>query len=134
MKEANSDVIEVRLVSGHGGLEVLRNQKTLSFTEQSWMDLHGESHPSDYDFELPIRFIKYILFFFYLLTFIPFNLSSRCVCVFPHLFKCDGDVPHRSRGGGPAERRNPDDHCAPPGGVQKLHPRAAGKDERRPRG
>ncbi|KAM8742988.1 sushi domain-containing protein 2-like [Acanthopagrus schlegelii] len=40
MKEANSDVIEVRL-SGHTGLEVLQNQKTLSFTEQSWMDLHG---------------------------------------------------------------------------------------------
>lgn len=42
MKEANSDVIEVRL-SGHIGLEVLQNQKTLSFTEQSWMDLHGET-------------------------------------------------------------------------------------------
>uniref|UniRef100_A0A3Q3JPF9 Sushi domain containing 2 n=1 Tax=Monopterus albus TaxID=43700 RepID=A0A3Q3JPF9_MONAL len=41
MKEASSDVIEVRLVSGHHGLEVLQNQKTLSFTEQSWMDLHG---------------------------------------------------------------------------------------------
>lgn len=41
MKEARSDVIEVRLVSGHNGLEVLQNQKTLSFTEQSWMDLHG---------------------------------------------------------------------------------------------
>ncbi|TKS84488.1 Sushi domain-containing protein 2 [Collichthys lucidus] len=41
MKEASSDIIEVRLVSGHNGLEVLQNQKTLSFTEQSWMDLHG---------------------------------------------------------------------------------------------
>uniref|UniRef100_A0A7N8WP74 Sushi domain-containing protein 2-like n=1 Tax=Mastacembelus armatus TaxID=205130 RepID=A0A7N8WP74_9TELE len=41
MQEASSDVIEVRLVSGHNGLEVLQNQKTLSFTEQSWMDLHG---------------------------------------------------------------------------------------------
>ncbi|KAM9338426.1 sushi domain-containing protein 2-like [Symphorus nematophorus] len=41
MKEANSDVIEVRLVSGHTGLEVLQNQQTLSFAEQSWMDLHG---------------------------------------------------------------------------------------------
>ncbi|XP_073334085.1 sushi domain-containing protein 2-like [Pagrus major] len=40
MKEENSDIIEVRL-SGHIGLEVLQNQKTLSFTEQSWMDLHG---------------------------------------------------------------------------------------------
>ncbi|XP_070707064.1 sushi domain-containing protein 2-like [Pempheris klunzingeri] len=41
MKESSSDVIEVRLVSGHNGLEVLQNQKTLSFTEQSWMDLHA---------------------------------------------------------------------------------------------
>ncbi|XP_056289281.1 sushi domain-containing protein 2 [Pseudoliparis swirei] len=41
MKETTSDVIEVRLVSGHTGLEVLQNQKTLSFSEQSWMDLHG---------------------------------------------------------------------------------------------
>ncbi|XP_031133889.1 sushi domain-containing protein 2-like isoform X2 [Sander lucioperca] len=41
MKETPSDVIEVRLVSGHNGLEVLQNQKTLSFSEQSWMDLHG---------------------------------------------------------------------------------------------
>uniref|UniRef100_A0A4W6CR95 Sushi domain containing 2 n=1 Tax=Lates calcarifer TaxID=8187 RepID=A0A4W6CR95_LATCA len=41
MKEASSDVIEVRLVSGHNGLEVLQNQKTLSFTEQTWMDLYG---------------------------------------------------------------------------------------------
>lgn len=43
MKETTSDVIEVRLVSGHTGLEVLQNQKTLSFSEQSWMDLHGET-------------------------------------------------------------------------------------------
>ncbi|XP_067340597.1 sushi domain-containing protein 2-like isoform X2 [Channa argus] len=41
MYEAFSDVIEVRLVSGQNSLEVLQNQKTLSFTEQSWMDLHG---------------------------------------------------------------------------------------------
>ncbi|CAJ1070565.1 sushi domain-containing protein 2-like [Xyrichtys novacula] len=41
MQEANSDVIEVRLVSGHNGIEVLQNQKTLSFSEQTWMDLHG---------------------------------------------------------------------------------------------
>ncbi|XP_044030297.1 sushi domain-containing protein 2-like isoform X1 [Siniperca chuatsi] len=41
MKEASSDVIEVRLVSGHNSLEVLQNQKTLYFTEQSWMDLRG---------------------------------------------------------------------------------------------
>ncbi|XP_068609118.1 sushi domain-containing protein 2 [Brachionichthys hirsutus] len=38
MKEANSDVIEVRIASG---LEVLQNQKSLSFSEQAWMDLHG---------------------------------------------------------------------------------------------
>ncbi|XP_061590171.1 sushi domain-containing protein 2-like [Cololabis saira] len=41
MKEASSDILEVRLVSGDGGLEVLHNQKTLSFAEQSWMDLQG---------------------------------------------------------------------------------------------
>ncbi|KAM9735093.1 sushi domain-containing protein 2-like [Menidia menidia] len=41
MREASSDVIEVRLVSGNTGLEVLHNQKALSFSEQSWMDLHG---------------------------------------------------------------------------------------------
>ncbi|KAI4816361.1 hypothetical protein KUCAC02_008688, partial [Chaenocephalus aceratus] len=40
-KKTPSDIIEVRLVSGHNGLEVLQNQKTLSFSEQSWMDLHG---------------------------------------------------------------------------------------------
>ncbi|XP_042364941.1 sushi domain-containing protein 2-like [Plectropomus leopardus] len=40
MKEALSDVIEVRLASANS-LEVLQNQKTLSFSEQSWMDLHG---------------------------------------------------------------------------------------------
>nr|XP_040054046.1 sushi domain-containing protein 2 [Gasterosteus aculeatus aculeatus] len=43
MKETSSDVVEVRLVSGHSGLEVLQNQKTLSFAEQSWMDLQGVS-------------------------------------------------------------------------------------------
>ncbi|XP_047426362.1 sushi domain-containing protein 2-like [Mugil cephalus] len=41
MREASSDIIEVRLASGHNGLEVLQNQKTLSFSEQIWMDLHG---------------------------------------------------------------------------------------------
>ncbi|KAL4004587.1 protocadherin gamma subfamily A [Sarotherodon galilaeus] len=41
MREASSDIIEVRLVSGNSGLEVLLNQKTLSFTEQTWMDLNG---------------------------------------------------------------------------------------------
>ncbi|KAL7376656.1 hypothetical protein ABVT39_012807 [Epinephelus coioides] len=41
MEEKLSDVIEVRLASGHNSLEVLQNQRTLSFSEQSWMDLHG---------------------------------------------------------------------------------------------
>lgn len=41
-KEGASDVIEVRMVSGHNTLEVLQNQETLSFSEQSWMDLQGE--------------------------------------------------------------------------------------------
>ncbi len=51
MKESYSDVIEVRLASDHNGLEVLQNQKTLSFTEQSWMDLYGETliHLTAYD-------------------------------------------------------------------------------------
>uniref|UniRef100_A0A667ZR99 Sushi domain containing 2 n=1 Tax=Myripristis murdjan TaxID=586833 RepID=A0A667ZR99_9TELE len=39
MREGSSDVIEVRLDSSQSRLEVLRNQKTLSFTEQTWMDL-----------------------------------------------------------------------------------------------
>lgn len=42
MREASSDVVEVRLDRAHEGLEVLRNQQTLCFSEQSWMDLHGE--------------------------------------------------------------------------------------------
>lgn len=42
MREASSDVVEVRLDGAHKGLEVLRNRQTLSFAEQSWMDLHGE--------------------------------------------------------------------------------------------
>lgn len=40
MKEKASDVIEVR--QAEGCLQVLRNQKVLPFTEESWMDLHGE--------------------------------------------------------------------------------------------
>ncbi|KAM4745424.1 sushi domain-containing protein 2 isoform 2-T2 [Anableps anableps] len=39
MKENSSDVIEVRAADDH--LQVLRNQKILSFTEQRWMDLRG---------------------------------------------------------------------------------------------
>ena len=42
MREASSDVIEVRLGGGGAQLEVLQNQRVLSFTEQSWMDLNGE--------------------------------------------------------------------------------------------
>ncbi|XP_010874344.2 sushi domain-containing protein 2 [Esox lucius] len=41
MRENTSDVIEVRQVQQQGHLEVLRNQQVLSFTEQTWMDLHG---------------------------------------------------------------------------------------------
>lgn len=44
MQENQSDVVEVRLAqSPAGGLEVLRNQQALSFSEQSWMDLQGEN-------------------------------------------------------------------------------------------
>lgn len=49
MKEADSDGVEVRLVSGHGDLEVLWNGEVLSFTEQSWIELYGEIHLSTYD-------------------------------------------------------------------------------------
>ena len=42
MREGSSDVIEVRLHSSQNDLEVLQNQKTLSFAEQSWMDLKGK--------------------------------------------------------------------------------------------
>lgn len=43
MREGSSDVIEVRLVAGAGDrLEVLQNQRSISFSEQSWMDLQGE--------------------------------------------------------------------------------------------
>jgi len=50
MREASSDIVEVRLVSGHDRLEVLHNQKALSFAEQSWMDLHGENHLDSLNF------------------------------------------------------------------------------------
>lgn len=61
MKEADSDVIEVRLVSGHNGLEVLQNQKVLSFTEQSWMDLRGEIHLPAYEEATDFTFLDQIL-------------------------------------------------------------------------
>lgn len=41
MREASSDVIEVRLGGAGDQLEVLQNQRVLSFSEQSWMDLDG---------------------------------------------------------------------------------------------
>jgi len=40
MQENNSDVIEVRY-SEDLNLEVLLNQKVISFSEQNWMDLKG---------------------------------------------------------------------------------------------
>lgn len=41
MREASSDIIEVRMVDGDNSLQVLQSQKKLSFSEQSWMDLTG---------------------------------------------------------------------------------------------
>lgn len=42
MKESYFDIVEVRLASDQSSLEVLRDHKSLSFSEQSWMDLNGE--------------------------------------------------------------------------------------------
>lgn len=66
MREASSDIVEVRLGHAHNGLEVLQNQQTLSFTEQSWMDLHGE---------LPFVFCYFSKAFFYIF-FVPFPTKS----------------------------------------------------------
>lgn len=41
VQEDNSDVVEVRLASGAGILQVLLNGEVLSFAEQTWMDLKG---------------------------------------------------------------------------------------------
>ncbi|XP_010602217.1 sushi domain-containing protein 2 isoform X1 [Fukomys damarensis] len=41
VQEGNSDVVEVRLTAGSGGLEVLLNSEVLSFAEVDWMDLKG---------------------------------------------------------------------------------------------
>ncbi|GAB1295233.1 Sushi domain-containing protein 2 [Apodemus speciosus] len=41
VQEDDSDVVEVRLAGRSQGLEVLLNQRVLSFTEQNWMDLKG---------------------------------------------------------------------------------------------
>lgn len=49
VQEGNSDVVEVRLATGKGGLQVLLNQEVLTFAEQSWMDLKGkeDSRPAE---------------------------------------------------------------------------------------
>ncbi|XP_036132817.1 sushi domain-containing protein 2 [Molossus molossus] len=41
VQEDNSDVVEVRLASGTGILQVLLNKEELSFAEQTWLDLKG---------------------------------------------------------------------------------------------
>ncbi|KAM6155565.1 sushi domain-containing protein 2 [Rhynchocyon petersi] len=41
VREGNSDTLEVRLASGDGKLQVLLNQRVLSFDEQRWLDLKG---------------------------------------------------------------------------------------------
>eukprot|EP00066_Takifugu_rubripes_P013973 XP_011603239.1 PREDICTED: sushi domain-containing protein 2 [Takifugu rubripes] len=43
MKESYFDIVEVRLASDQNSLEVLRDGKSLSFSEQSWIDLNGVS-------------------------------------------------------------------------------------------
>lgn len=43
MSEKDSDVIEVRLGDQVDELQVLMNQKVLSFSEQKWIDLKGKS-------------------------------------------------------------------------------------------
>lgn len=123
MKESLSDIVEVRLASDQNSLEVLRNKKSLSFSEQSWIDLKGDFPP--------------------FLTFLRFVLkealtnadprSPRRVRVFSLSHKCDGDVGQRSRGGGAPESGSHDDHRAPAGVVRRHHPRTAGEDERQPR-
>lgn len=45
MQESSFDIVEVRLASDQNSLEVLRNRKSLSFSEQSWMDLNGDFPP-----------------------------------------------------------------------------------------
>lgn len=42
MKESYFDVVEVRLASDQKSLEVLRDSKSLSFSEQSWLDMNGD--------------------------------------------------------------------------------------------
>lgn len=45
MKESTSDTVEVRLAGDQNSLEVLHNSKSLPFSEQSWIDLRGDSLP-----------------------------------------------------------------------------------------
>lgn len=45
MKESSFDTVEVRLASDQNSLEVLQERKSLSFSEQSWMDLNGDLPP-----------------------------------------------------------------------------------------
>lgn len=45
MKESSFDIVEVRLAGDQNSLEVLRNSKSLSFSEQSWVDLKGDFPP-----------------------------------------------------------------------------------------
>ncbi|XP_072736384.1 sushi domain-containing protein 2 [Ciconia boyciana] len=55
MQENNSDVIEVRYSQGLN-LEVLLNQKVVSFSEQSWMDLKGLFLHSTADQKITLMF------------------------------------------------------------------------------
>ncbi|KAK4813058.1 hypothetical protein QYF61_007560, partial [Mycteria americana] len=55
MQENNSDVIEVRYSQGLN-LEVLLNQKVISFSEQSWMDLKGLFLHSTADQKITVMF------------------------------------------------------------------------------
>lgn len=73
MTELYSDVIEVRLASGHDGLEVLQNQKTLSFSEQSWMDLNSETLIYLTTYEEVINLIPLIKFLYVFPLFIAFD-------------------------------------------------------------
>lgn len=110
MEEASSDVIEVRVVAGHSGLQVLQNQKTLSFTEQSWMDLQGET-PLPVQQVQPSDDVTFCLESTFVLS--SYYLPTRCVCVFSHSYKRDRDVPQRSRGGSATDPGIHDHHCAP---------------------
>lgn len=57
MKESYFDVVEVRLASDQKSLEVLRDSKTLSFSEQSWLDMNGDC-PRFFDTFFRALFLK----------------------------------------------------------------------------